>query len=161
MTPARAILVFAILVVGVVGFNVYQALGSPRSDAQLIDEALERSLRDSKDGKPGSALDLLSKTFSVNQTELGYDRASIADFIRKAKPQIEVPERHTRVFGDEARVTSPVNLRMEPLGERAIPEVTMIFQREDDRVYGIFPARRWKLVDVRIPDQALAEFSGF
>jgi hypothetical protein len=161
MNSGRVVLIAVVAVLGILGFNLYQTFGRPTTDAQLIDEALERSLRDSKEGKPGSALDLLSKRFSINQNELGYDRASIADYIRKAKPDIEVPERHTRVFGDEARVTSPVNLRMEPLGERAIPEVTMIFQRQDDRAYGIIPVRRWKLVDVRIPDIALAEFSTF
>jgi hypothetical protein len=36
--------------------------------------------------------------------------------------------------------------------------VTMIFKKESDRAYAVFPTRRWKLAEVRVPDSTVADF---
>lgn len=143
------------------GWRLYESVSPNEPDQVKIERALDRSIRDSKEGRPGGVLDLLSQKITINQANVGADRRQIADFIKNSKPSFDVQNKTAQIFGDEARIVSPVGLSLAPFGERTISEVTLIFQRESDRAYGIIPVSRWKLVDIRIEESVIGDLIGF
>lgn len=144
--------IVALLLVARVGIG----LTSKPDDQKLIREALQRSIQDSKEGKASGVLQLLSDNFQVNSASSGVDTGQIAQFIRTNKPDLKVDNDTALITGDEARIVSPVTLKIAVL-ERKIPEVTLVFQKEDGRGFLFLPERKWRLTDVRVPETALQD----
>ena len=151
-------LVAAIIVIG--GVRIGMTLSDRKNDQQQIEIALQDSINDSKEGRPGGVLELFSKQLTVNQESMPVDRGAIAKFIREQKPTLTVENKQAKFIGQEARIVSPVNLSVPIFGEKRLSEVTMIFKKEPDVVYGIIPSERWRLTDVRLPDDAYTQLLG-
>jgi hypothetical protein len=149
-----------VLALGYGGWRLYETVAPYESDQVKIQKALRHSIDTSRRGQPGGVLDLISDKLTVNQATVGSDRRSIASFIRDSKPDVEVQNQTAQNFGDEARITSPVTLSLMPFGSRQLDEVTLIFRQEKDYVYGIFPTTRWKLSDIRVPENAVSDLIG-
>lgn len=153
----RILLVVGALVLLLIGVRF--AIGSRGpDDAKLIQEALQESIRASHEGRPGGVLEYLSEQFKINQ-ESPTGR-QIADFIRNNKPDIEVPNTTPVIRAQEgtAFITSPVRVKVSFLGQnfdQTVENVTMKFQREDAREWLIFPTKKWRLVEVSVPNEAV------
>jgi len=64
------------------------------------------------------------------------------------------------VTGDQATIISPVDFKVSVLGvnqDRHLKEVTIIFRKEEDRDWLIFPVKRWKLAEVHVSPSAIAD----
>jgi len=132
---------------------------NPPDDRKLIQEALAESIKASKEGRPGGVMDKLSANIKYNNQDVGGNDRDIARFIRDSKPDIVVESMEPDVKGDQATIVSPVNLTMSMLGQsinRRLNEVTLVFRKEADRDFLIFPTTRWKLAEVRVPDASVA-----
>ena len=150
----------AVIIVAVVGVRVLISQLNQPSDQQLIQTALADSIKASKEGRPGGVMDLLSKNLTLNDMDTSPNRGQIAKFIKENQPDVNVENKHAVIAGDEAQIISPVALEMNFLGQkmsRNIDEVTLIFKRESDMEYLIFPTKKWKLAEVRAPDDAVQQ----
>ncbi|RYG46636.1 hypothetical protein EON79_09610 [bacterium] len=148
--------ILVVLVVARVGIG----LANQPDDQTLIRAAIKESIQDSKEGKPGGVLDLLSDNFKVNSDSVNASPGQISQFIRNQKPEITVVNDKALVTGDEARIVSPVDLKLGLLGqsiERQIKEVTLVFRKEDSRGFLFIPQKKWKLTDVRVPETAILD----
>jgi hypothetical protein len=127
-------------------------------DPKLIQLALTEAIQASREGKPGGVMDLLSQNLKLNGTDVAANANQIRDFIRKQHPDITVDDPSPQITGNEARIVSPVQLDFGLIGKRSVPDVTMIFRKEDATEYLIIPTRKWRLTEVMAPDYAVAEF---
>lgn len=144
------------LVLGRLAFEMFQ----PVDEKQRIRDALARSIQDSREGKPGGVLDLLSQNLVVNTQEFSANRQQIANFVREQKPRVEIPNDEPQFIGDQARIVSPVTIDAGLFGSRQLDQVTLIFRKELAPKWGIIPDHRWQLVDVRVPDDAVNQLMG-
>lgn len=139
-----------------VGLLVFLGVGllSPQpSDEQLIQKALDEALQAGKEGRPGSVLDFLADDFAVNGQR--FSNAQISERIRKMKPNIDFANRTPTVNGDSADLTSNVNLSISlPPLKLDIADVQVKFEREDGRRLLFFPAKKWKMTDVQVPESS-------
>jgi hypothetical protein len=155
----RAFLIVGTLLLMLIGGKVFIALNSPQDDRKQIQEALADSIKASKEGRAGGVLDKLSANIKYNDQDVAGASRDIARYIRDNKPDIEVQNTDPDVKGDEASIVSPVTLKMSLLGQsmsRELKEVTLIFRKEPDRAFLIFPTTRWKLAEVRVPDTSVS-----
>lgn len=142
-------------------------LFAPKPDDQaLIAAALTESLDAAKEGRPSVVLDKLSQKFRINSQSPG-SRWDIAKFVRESKPEVVVTNKVAVVSGDTARIVSPVQVHVSYLNQNfslRADEVTLVFEREDDRIWLFVPTKSWKLTDVSVPQRAiegnLAELGG-
>ncbi|RYG37926.1 hypothetical protein EON81_05220 [bacterium] len=159
-STGKTIAIVGGILVVLVGVRVGIGLVNQPDDQTLIRAAIKESIQDSKEGKPGGVLDLLSDNFKVNSNTMGINQGQISQFIRNQKPELTVVNDKALVTGDEARIVSPVDLKLNMLGqsmERQIKEVTMVFRKEESRGFLFLPQKKWKLTDVRVPDTAILE----
>lgn len=151
----------AVAVVGLVlvlaAIRIGPALVNPPSDQALIERALADAITAGKEGRPGSVLELLSQHLTVNGEAIGADSRQIANFVRDQKPVVVVSNQTAVVHGEEGRIVSPIELDLGILGTRHLNEANLIFRREDSTDYGIIPARKWKLVEVQVPKDAVQQ----
>lgn len=141
---------------GAVGFLVFLAYGfglfGVPDDRTQIQQALEKAIKASKEGKPGSVLHYLSNNFRVNGYQ--YKGAEIADLIKTSKPHIEVANQEPVIQGDFARITSPTTLSLSlPSFTATLKEVTFDFAKENGVRMIWFPAKQWKLTKVNVPQE--------
>jgi hypothetical protein len=151
----------ALAAIVLLALRVVPGLLNPPSDDVLVRQALQESIDASRDGRPGGVLDVLSEQFRINEMEP--TRRQVMQAVRDNRPEVEVPDQRVLVTGDEARIVSPitVTIRRGPFSmDRTIPEVTILFRREDDTQWLLIPRRRWKLAEVQVPEGGLAEFLG-
>jgi len=144
---AKAVLAVVGVVVAITAVKVI--LFQP-SDSQLIETALNESIRAGKEGRPGGVLEYLSRSLTVN-SEAMVDRKSIADFVRRAKPDVILRNMRASVEGDRATVVTPVLVKFEGLGmsmEREIPDVTITLQKERGTKWLVLPVTQWRIVEV-------------
>lgn len=139
------------------------ALLRPRpSDEELIGRALDESIRASREGRPGSVLDLLSPSLTVNEEGVPY-RREIAEFVRKSRPDVEVRNRKPTISGDVATIESPVrvssSLPAVPL-EHTFERVVITLEKERTREWLVLPGRRWRVTKVTIPEFDVRGFAG-
>jgi hypothetical protein len=123
-----------------------------QNDQEMIRDALAQSIKDSKDGKAGSLMDLLSDKFKVNGTQ--ESQHDIARLVKQWRPDITVDSEDPIVSGDTAKIISTVHLKVSlPGGEidKDVPNVTFTFQREDSSKFLVIPTKKWKLTDVDVP----------
>lgn len=128
-------------------------------DARLIKDALSESLLASKEGRPGSVMDLLSDKLKLNDQEAG-PRRQIAEFIKNSRPEITVKNVEPVINPTEgtAKITSSVHLKVGAFGQNIdtdIPNVTLTFKREDAMQWAVIPVKQWKLSDVTVPIESI------
>lgn len=155
-------IIFAILAVVVVAVPL---LTPQPSDKIQIQNALKEAIKAGKEGRPGSALELLSRNFSVNSETYGTGR-NVAKFIKDAKPDIELASTEPLINGDTATIEGPATVSLSiPKMSAELASIKLEFQKEDSKRWLIFPAHDWKLVNVMVPEdvvnQVASQFSGF
>ena len=134
--------------------SILISLSPEPSDQIQIANALKSSISASREGRAGGVLDLLSQRLQVNGEEVQGNTQTIAKIIRSQKPDVVIEEPLALVTGDEARIVSPVTLKVNILGqsiERKLSSVTLIFRRESYRKWGIIPRSSWRLAEVQVP----------
>jgi hypothetical protein len=157
---AKTLLIVVAVVAILGGIRVALSLGGKQDDQKLISEALQESLQASKEGRPGGVLDKLSASFKFNDQEMTANTRQIADFIKKQKPDVTIQNSEAVITGDEARIVSPVDLKVNFLGQsidRRLKEVTIVFRKEEAREFLVIPTRKWRLTDVRVPDSTVTD----
>lgn len=155
----KTFLILGMLLVFLVGGKVILSTLQPQDDKKLIQEALTESIKASREGRPGGVMDKLSVNIKYNDQDVSGNSRDIARYIRESKPDIVVENPEPDISGEEAKINSPVTLSVSFLGhsvDKRIKNVTLIFRKESDRDYLIFPATKWKLAEVRVPDDSVA-----
>lgn len=150
-------IILALIAVVIVGF---QFVGSGESDQQLIQRALDESLQASREGRPGSALDLLSKSFEVNGMTI-LNRAEVAKYIQQQKPDISLASTVATIDGERAVIRTDVTLSTSGLIKFSgtIPNVELEFARETVTKLLFIPAKQWRLVKVTAPPESISAFA--
>lgn len=143
------------------GFLGAGLLAPQPSDSELIQKALDEALQAGKEGRPGSMLDLLADDFAVNGQR--FSTGQIADRIRKMKPDIDFANRAPTIEGETASLTSDVKLSISlPPLAIDIPQVNVQFQRREAKRLLFFPAHKWEMTDVTVPEESYQQIaSGF
>ncbi len=150
-----------VAIVALVGIRVAVSSMNAPNDQEQIQLALAESIKASKEGRPGGVMDKLSANLKLNEMDTSGNRNQIANYIRESKPDVNVLEKTAVITGDEAQIKSPVQLSVNLLGqkmERQMEDVTLIFRRENDRAYLIFPTKKWKLAEIRVPEESVSSF---
>ena len=159
----RAYGILALVLALIVGFRVVSLTMGGKDDATLIRESLRQSLEASRKGEPGSVLDLLSSSITVNGEGQEGARGQVASFIRKQKPDIRVANQTPIVTGDEARITSPVTITasIPILGDQTfdLKDVVLTFQKETAHEYLVIPVKKWRLTGVTAPPDAISSLA--
>jgi len=163
ITMKKPILIAAGILVILIGIRTIMTMGKP-DDKQLVREALQESITASKEGRPGGVMDKISDKLTVNSQQVA-SMNQIANWIRDSKPDVEVPKQDPVIMGDEAQITSPVRVKLTLPGgsgfDQTIQDVTLIFAKESATDWLIIPARKWRLKEVKLPDNVMDQFSGF
>lgn len=136
------------------GFAFGFGLFGGKSDKELIKVALDEAILASKEGRPGGVLDFISRNFEVNGQQ--YGAGDIAKTIKEMKPDVTIEKPDPTVSGDTATITSPVRLNVLTMGMN-ISEVTITFARETGTKWLIFPTKKWRMVEVDVPDSVVQE----
>ena len=149
----RAYAILGLLVVAVVGVAVATRVLGRQDDKSLIQDSLRQSLEASRKGEPGGVLEALSSKFKFNDQEASGNTSLIANYIRNQKPDITVTNQTPIITGDEARITSPVKLKISlpVFGDKTVtlPDVVMVFHKETAHEFLIFPVTKWRLAEVQ------------
>lgn len=150
-------IVLAVIAAVLVGF---QFVGSGESDQQMIQSALDESLEASREGRPGSALDLLSKSFEVNGMTI-LNRAEVAKYIQQQKPDISLATTVAEIQGNRAFIRTDVTLSTSGLIKFSgtIPNVELEFAKESATKLLVIPTKRWRLVKVTVPPDSINSFA--
>lgn len=159
----RAYGVLALLLLAVVGLRVLTLYTGQKDDKSMIQESLRQALEAGRQGKAGGVLDLLSNSLTVNQQSTEGNISRVADFIRKQKPDVTVPNQQPIVTGDEARIISPVTVKtsLPIIGDKTftLKDVVLVFKKETAREYLVFPVSKWRLTEVQAPADAFSQLS--
>jgi hypothetical protein len=149
----------AVLGLVVAGLLVLPMVTAP-SDSEMVKESLEAAVRASREGKPGGVFEHLSSSMRFNDMPLD-DRVSVADFIRKSRPAIEVHQVVPEVSGNTAVVESPVTVEFQfgpvPVAQR-LEKVRFTFRKETGTRFLVIPAPKWRLSDVQAPTVAVPDY---
>lgn len=151
----------AILIV-LIGVRVVVGLKPQEDDRTAIRRVLSESIAASREGRPGGVMDKLSSGLKVNNEEAGSNLREVANFIKKQRPEIVVSNPNPIVTGDEARITSPVEMSVSFLGQTRnihLKDVTLLFRREDARTFGVVPTKTWKLAEVTGATPSIADLT--
>jgi hypothetical protein len=136
-------------------------LASGPSDEKLIRDALQESLRASKEGRPGGVVELLSDQLQFNE-EMVPNKRQIAQFVRDSRPEVSVSEKSLEVRGERALMVADVSVRLAtPLGfnlDRIFRDVQLQFRKEPGTRLLILPDSKWRLYRVLAPDTSLSDF---
>ena len=144
--------VVAVVLVVFVVARVGLVLTAHPSDRQQIQEELNRSIEASKEGRPGGVLDMISDKLTFNDQDASENIGQVAEFIKKQHPDVSVENPEPIVTGDVAQIVSPVDLKIDFLGqERSVhlKDVVMIFHREPATRSLVFPTSQWRLSEVK------------
>jgi hypothetical protein len=147
-----------------IGLAVFIGLNGPQraSDADLISQALDEALQGAKEGKPGPVLDFISGQATLDG-QGGASNAQIAEFIRKNKPEVNIPQRTPKIRGDEAAIVSPVTVNVQVLTfkqDLKIENVVIRLKRESATKWGVFPTSRWRIASVETGSPQALELFG-
>lgn len=163
MTSGKKILSFtggivALLIVGKVGLGF---INQP-DDKTLITEALKEAQKAGREGRPGGVLDFLSFDVSINEEKMSGSRREIADKIKEMKPDIEFTKVEPIITGENARLESPATVKISigPISRDVpISNAVITLKKQDDRDWLIIPRKSWKITDIRVSAEDLANFS--
>jgi hypothetical protein len=163
MKPSvRNAAILVLLAVLLTGIKIAISVTHQPSDDKQIQQALTESLDASRKGESGGVLGLLSRQLKVNQ-DSAPESGQIAKFIRDSRPDITILDRRTLITGDEARMVSPVDLKLEFLGQsfsQRLDNVTLVFHREEARGFLFLPTTKWRLTEVRLSENQVPSFAG-
>lgn len=155
----RALGIVALVLVLLAGVGIVSRLRSHGDDKAMIQETLQESLQASREGKAGGVLDALSKSLTVNDQQADGNFGQIANFIKNQKPDLNVTNPNPIVTGDEATITSPVEIKtsLPIVGEHTVTvkDVVLTFHKETAREYLFIPVPKWRLVGVQAPPMAV------
>ncbi len=157
MRDKRRVGIYLLLLAGIGALALFLTMPGA-SDAQLIREALEESIRAGKEGRPGSVLDLLSREFTINEREVGSYR-DVARAIRDARPDVEIENWAADISAETAVMVTPVKVKLRgPLAfEARLAEVRLEFRKETGTKWLVIPTRTWKLHRVQVPEWAIRD----
>jgi hypothetical protein len=149
-----------LLAVAAVAAIVLVSRSGGESDSEQIRQALVESIESSKEGRPGSVLDLLSKEFTLND-EAPPSVREIARIVRDARPKVEIANWTAEIRGDTAEMVTDVTLSLSGPFQIStkLPEVHLEFEKESTVKWLVIPAKQWKLKRVYVPASALANFT--
>lgn len=136
------------LILFIAGITIKAMFFGP-SDKELIQEALKETTVAAREGRPTMVLTNLSKKFNYGG-EMPI-RMDISKVVEQAKPDISILNPEPRIEGDQATVFSPVAVKMSAMGmsfDNTVPDVTIILEREWSFSGGIFPRKKWKIIEV-------------
>lgn len=150
-----------VMIGGIVGIALlaYVAVGlfAPQpSDNELIGQALDEAIKAGKEGRPGSVIDFLASDFEVNGER--FSTGEIANRIRKMKPDMKFSNRTPNIDGDKADLKSAVTLSLSIGPGMTIDNVEVIFEKRPATRMLIFPAKKWQVTDVNVPQEAFEQF---
>jgi hypothetical protein len=131
------------------------SLANQGDDRTQIRDALDQSLKASRDGKSGGVMDLLSSKLTYNNSDAGSALPQVVNFIRSNRPEITVENPDPVVKGDSAEIDSPVDVKLQIMTfEKNIHlnRVVLVFQKEHVMKWAIFPTTQWRLVQVESND---------
>ena len=124
------------------------------SDEELILQALDEAVEASKEGRPGGVLEHLSRTMTYNGQKV-YDWSEFSRIIKFAKPVIVVDANRPQIDGAQAIVTARVEFKMGFQAvsiDETVENVEIRFRRESGTRWLIFPAPKWKIIEVSAPE---------
>jgi hypothetical protein len=153
----RVAIGFAAAAVILLTLSIGLKLMNRPSDQAQIQKALQDSLQASREGKPGGVLALLSDQLKVNN-QLPPEYSQISQFVRESRPDITVDRTQALVTGDEARIVSPVEVKLDLVGQtmqQHLDNVTLVFRKEPAREFLFVPTTAWRLAEVRLPENGL------
>lgn len=153
---AKIIVGLVILGLGVLALRM--TLFGP-SDRELINQALAESVQAGKEGRPGGVLEFLSQNLTYNGEQV-VDRRQIADFVRKAKPEVQFGQIDPEIRGEDAQVETSAHVKVSGFGisiDRQIPKVTIVLKRERATRWLVFPSSQWRIVSVSASPEALSD----
>jgi hypothetical protein len=129
----------AIVVIGLVALLASGFLFAP-SDQQLISKSLQESTDAAAKGEPSDVLKYLSRSFTYDgQSTNSFD---ISKVIHQAKPKIAIMETNAQINGDEATVTTPIDVQLNYMGldiNKTIPNVQIQLKKETSFKWMIVP----------------------
>lgn len=123
------------------------------SDEELIEQALEDAIIASKEGKPGGVLEHLSRSFVYDGQQV-FDWNEVSQFIKVAKPEIEIDADRPQIDGDQAIIVAHIEFKMgfQALSiDNSIDNVEIRFGKESGTRWLIFPSPQWKITEVSAP----------
>ena len=126
------------------------------SDEDLIRTALTEAITASKEGRPGGVMDFIGDSFKINNTNIG--GRQVADFVRNQKPDISIDYHKPQFGNDLARMTSTAKVKFGMLGfsqDIALKNITLDFKKESATDFLLLPVKKWRLVSVQVPVDAL------
>lgn len=144
-----------VLLVVLIGARIAITLTTKQDDRELIRQALNQSIQDGKNGKPGAIIDLLGKKLTVNSESQSGNLSQLSDFIKRSHPDIVFDHVDPVVNGDRAEVSSPATLTFSLLGQHQsypLDNVVLIFEKEATTQWLVIPAVKWKLEQVDVPN---------
>ncbi|MCH7904144.1 MAG: hypothetical protein IH944_06200 [Armatimonadetes bacterium] len=124
------------------------------SDEELIERALEEAIVASKEGKPGGVLEHLSRSF-VYDGQPVFDWSKVSQYIKVAKPVLEVDANRPQIDGDQAIIVAHIEFKMgfQALSfDESIDNVEIRFGKESGTRWLIFPSPQWKITEVSTPE---------
>lgn len=145
----------AAIIVGILAVVAVLAValtGGP-SDEEKILQALDDSIAASREGKAGGVLEHLSRSITFNGEPIA-SSGEISSYVRKAKPDIIVLNRDVEINGETATLVTPVDLELSygPVStSHRLDNVEITFRQEMGTRYGIIPASKWRVVEVKAP----------
>ncbi|HWA83466.1 MAG TPA: hypothetical protein VG820_08545 [Fimbriimonadaceae bacterium] len=150
-------LLFLVLAVLAVGGRYIYGLANRPDDKTQIRQALADAIKASKEGRSGSVIDLLSEHFKVNGEQPGFGQ--IAKMVKESHPDIVVNDTDPVISGDAAQITSSVRVTGTFFGAGQqtfdFKDAQLYFKKESAMDWLIFPTTKWRLSDVRLPDNEL------
>ena len=159
----KPILIIVAILVVLVGIRTILSMGGA-DDKALVKAALKESIEASKDGRPGGVMDKISDKLTVNKEQVA-SMSQIAKWIRDSKPDVTVTQQEPIILENEARITSPVTIKASFPGgvdlDKTIDGVTLIFAKESAMDYFIIPTKKWRLKEVLLPSDVMAQLSPY
>jgi hypothetical protein len=166
MTKATRILVGTLGTTLLLGSVAYGLLTSQKpDDTTLIQQAVKDALAKSRNGEPGGILDLMSAKIQFNGTEYDGSKSSIADFVKKNRPEITFANTSPEVTSDSsARIETSAKMKfaLGPLSHTVdVPNVVIRLTKESHRSFLLIPRDEWKVSSVDAEFGQLPDLSSF
>jgi hypothetical protein len=139
-------------------FGVNQFTAPP--DDVMIHHALDEAVQASREGRPGGVTDHLSQTFTINNFSFG--DADISRYIRDHHPDVTVSYRKPKIDGAFAEMDAPVSITFRLLSFEQtvpVPNVKLMFHKEEGHDWMGLPVREWRLSSVEVPDTSVSNLS--